>query len=119
MPVPSAAPFAAFDDALPDAVEHPHVGVAGVVVDLREVGHDVRRRAAVGDDVVDARLLRHVLAHHVHHVSMASTASSAERPLLGRGGGVRGDAVEAELAALMFARLVDALAVVARRPGAR
>ena len=35
--------FGGVDDAIPDAVEDPHVRLARVVVDLGEIGHDVRR----------------------------------------------------------------------------
>ena len=68
-----------------------------VVVRLREVGDDVRRRAAARDDVVDARLLRHVLAHHVHHVVHGLDRVERRPPALRRRRRVRRDAVEAEL----------------------
>ena len=42
--------------------------MANIIEDFREVGHDIRRFAALGDHVVDARLLRNVLAHEIDHV---------------------------------------------------
>ena len=38
------------------------------VVDLGEVWNDVRSRAAVCDDVVDASLFGYVLTHQIRHV---------------------------------------------------
>ena len=117
VPVPSAAPFGGVDDALPDAVEDAHVRLAGVVVDLGEIGHDVRRAAAAGDDVVDARLLRHVLAHHVDHVVHRFDRVERRAAAVGRRGGVRRDAAKAELAGDVGGRARRArLVAIARMP---
>ena len=66
-------------------------------VRLGEVGDDVRRRAAAGDDVVNARLLRHVLAHHVDHVVHRLDPVERRAAAVGRRRRVRGHTLEAEL----------------------
>ena len=84
-------------DALPDAVEHAHVVVARVVVDLGEIGHDVGRAAAVGDHVVDARIGRNVLAHQVDHGVHRFDAVERRAAAVRRARRVRRHAAEAEL----------------------
>ena len=83
-----------------DALEHGlgdiHAGVANVVIDLRRLRHDVRRRPAIRDDVVDARVRGDVLAHEVHH-EVHGLHPIKGGPALGRGRSrVGGLAVEAE-----------------------
>ena len=65
-----------------------HVRVSRGVVHLGARRHDVGRVAALRDDVVDARLLRDVLAHHVHHVVHRLHAVERRAPLLGGRRGV-------------------------------
>ncbi len=55
-------------DALPDCLDVFGVGIPYVIEDFRKVGHDIRRVAARGNDVMNPGLLRHVLAHQVDHV---------------------------------------------------
>src|SRR5262245_28064394 len=52
-----------------------------LIFHLGVVGHDVRGDTALSDHVVDARLLRHVLPHHVDHV--VHRLDRVERPLSG------------------------------------
>uniref|UniRef100_A0A0N4ZWA7 Twin arginine translocase protein A n=1 Tax=Parastrongyloides trichosuri TaxID=131310 RepID=A0A0N4ZWA7_PARTI len=75
------------------------VAVADVVVGLRIVGHHIGRFAAVGDDIVDARSVRNVLAHHIGHGVHGLDGVQGRAPAIRRAGGVGGRAVEAELAA--------------------
>ncbi len=86
-------------DALEHRRNHARIGMAHDVIGFGKFRHDVGRRAAVGDDVMDARLLRHVLAqiidHHVHHFDAVERGAAA----VWRGGGVRRLAVEAKLGA--------------------
>ena len=56
------------------------VWVADVEVRLRAIGHDVRRRAALGDDALDARLGTHVAAHASMFAKRCITAVRALRP---------------------------------------
>ena len=52
-----------FEQALDDL----GAGVAHVVVHLGELGDDIRRIPAIGDDVVHAGVRRHMLAHQIDH----------------------------------------------------
>ena len=101
------------------ALEQPQHGggvrVPHVVVDLREVRHDVGRETALRDHVVDPRLLRNVLAHEVHHVvHRLDPVERAPSPLR-RARRVRGIAPEAELGGLVGQRPPHSCAVP--RPG--
>ncbi len=89
--------------------------MAHVVKHFREIGHDVRRRAAAGDDIVHARFLRHVLAHHVRHHVHRLDGIERGAAFLRRAGRMARDSVEAELAGLVAVRTVLARVVAIRR----
>jgi hypothetical protein len=38
-----------------------------VVINLREIRHNIWRFAPVRNHVMDSRFLRHVLSHQIHH----------------------------------------------------
>ena len=96
VPVPNAAPSAALRSRGENLGHLFRIGMANVVVDLCKVGHDVRRSAAAGDDVVDARVLRHVLAHEIGHVVHGFDAVERRAATLGRAGRMGGQAMEAK-----------------------
>ena len=85
------------DDSFPNGVEHPHVALPRVHEHLGEVGNHVRRPSAGCNHVVNARILRHVLAHHVHHVGHRFHAVECRTALVGRCRSVRRDTMKAEL----------------------
>jgi hypothetical protein len=114
VPVPSAAPSAGLHQAVEDGFDDFRVDVPHVVIGLGEVRHDVRRGAAARDDVVHAGIRRDVLAHHVRHVVHGLDGVERGAALLGRAGGVRREAVEAELRGLVGERTVDACEVHVR-----
>ena len=91
--------------------------MADVIIAFGEIGHDVGRLAAIGDDVVDPRRHRHMLAQvvdrDVHHLDAIERGPALVRC----GGGVRADAVEAELARnVRLARTVADLIGIAGVP---
>ncbi len=87
----------ALEDALPNAVERGHAGVPGVEEQLGIVGDDVGRRPTVGDDVVDARGIGHMLPQELDGVAHDHQSVQRGAAGIGRGGRMRGLAVEAEL----------------------
>jgi len=76
-------PLGRLEDAVPDALEHSHVGMPRLVVGFGVVGHDVRGHAAFPDDVVDAGFLWDVLPHQVDHVVQSLEAVERRTPALG------------------------------------
>src|SRR5262249_22153440 len=87
----------ALEQALVDLADDLGIGMANVVKDLRKVRNDVGGAAAVGDDVVDAREVGGVLAQQLGGVIGQLDGAEGGAALLGGGGGVGADAVEAEL----------------------
>ena len=68
-----------------------------VVPDLRLGRHNVGLVAALGDDIVNTRVLAHVLAHHVDaHVHQFHRVQGTA-PGVGLGRGMRGESAETEL----------------------
>ena len=55
-------------DAFPDLSHHGRFRVSHVVENLGEIRHDIGGEAARCNHIVNARLLRDVLAHHIDHV---------------------------------------------------
>ena len=91
----------ALHDALPHRVQRVDVGMAGNQIDFGERGHDVGRGAAVGDDVMHAGLLRHVLAEHLDRAEHDHHAIERRSPSLRAGRRVRRHAVKAEQSAVV------------------
>ena len=55
------------DDAQPQTLHGEGVGVAQIEIEFGEVGDDVGRGPAPGDDVVNPGLLGHMLTQQIHH----------------------------------------------------
>ena len=80
----------------PDRIDLGRIGVADIVKDLGKVGHHIGRDAAFGNHIMDPRLLRDMLAHHVdHHVEAFDAVERRSRLLRGTGG-MGGNPVETE-----------------------
>ena len=73
------------------------LGMANVIKDLGKVRNDVRRAAAVGDDVMDAREVGRVLAQQLRGVVGQFHGLEGRAALFRGGGGVGAGAVKAEL----------------------
>ena len=81
-------------------VKLPHdfaFGVPDVVINFGEIRDHIRSSATGGDDVMDSRLVRRVLAHQLGGVIHQSDRVERRSALLGSGGGVRGLSVKAKL----------------------
>ena len=81
----------------PDILDAVGAGVAGIIEDFSKVRHHVRGDSAGRDDIMDARILGHVLVHHVDHVVERLNAIEGRAPALRRASGMGGYAIEAEL----------------------
>ena len=99
--------FGGFDHAIEHFLDDARVQVTHVVIGLREVGHDIGGRAAARDHVVDSRIGRHMLAHHVDHVVHRLDGVERGASAVRRTGCVRGNPVEAEFHRLVGERLVE------------
>ena len=91
------AGLCAFHDAIPDSVQNRHAGMASVQKQLSEIRHDIRRRAAVRDDVVDASGFGYVFAQELDSVGHHHEAVQRGAAQIGRRGRVSGLAVKTEL----------------------
>ena len=103
------------DHSIPQLGQNVGVGVPHVVKDLGEFGHYIGRGPAAGDHVVNARILRHVLAHQVDHVIHRLDRVQSRAPALGCHRRVGGDAAEAKLRRLVGQRGARAGGVAIRR----
>ena len=105
-------------DALPVRPGGRDRRMAGVVIDLGEVRHHIRRFAAPRDHIVDAGAFVDMLPHQVHQEVHALHPVERRPPLVGRPGGVRGDAPEPELGGEVGERVPRTRVVpVPRMPG--
>ena len=86
-----------FHQPIEELSHHLRIAMPNVIKHFRELGYDVRRIATTGDDVMQARILGHMFAHQVRHEIHGLDGIERRATALGRGGGVCGHSVEAEL----------------------
>ena len=89
--------------------------MAHVIEDLGEIGHDIGRRPATGDDVMDARVHRRMLAHHVDHHVHRLDPVERRTAALGRTRRMRRNAAKAKLARAIGQALARSGRIAIRR----
>ena len=100
------------DHAIPQGGQHAGIGVAHVVEALGEVGYHVGRNPALGDHVVDAGFLGHVLAQQIDHKVHGLNGVQRRATALRTGGGVGGHPRKPELRRFIRERARRARGVV-------
>ena len=103
------------DHAIPQGGQHAGIGVAHVVEALGEVGYHVGRNPALGDHVVDAGFLGHVLAQQIDHKVHGLNGVQRRATALRTGGGVGGHPRKPELRRFIRERARRARGVVIPR----